>query len=264
MNVLIIGGNRFVGKLLAQQLIRTRVSVTLINRTGTGPEGCTLIKCDRNSAEFSDYIENINPDVIVDMCLYTLDQYESMSTALHAIDLKKYIFVSSIACKFDSFGEYGLQKKLLNSRIRNSLLPYIILQPTYIIGESDHSNRLSNYIECLLNDDIVNIDGDGDQMINFIDANDMCDIINKLIYSVTIRAEYELGCNEMTSLNDLIYRLSKHLNRTPIIQHHSDSSPYDNVQCFAINFKVKRDMQYTFNTFDDTLKRICDSYEYKS
>ena len=41
MNILIIGGNRFVGKLLAQQL--STQSLTLINRTGTGPKNCKLI-----------------------------------------------------------------------------------------------------------------------------------------------------------------------------------------------------------------------------
>ena len=48
MKILIIGGNRFVGKLVAQKLLKDN-DVTIINRKGTGPDGCTILKGDRNN-----------------------------------------------------------------------------------------------------------------------------------------------------------------------------------------------------------------------
>mgnify|MGYP003646683202 CR=1 FL=1 len=262
MNILIIGGNRFVGKLLAQQL--STQSLTLINRTGTGPKNCNLIKCDRNTDQFKKHLKDINPDIVIDMCLYNLNQYDSIKPLLEINNLKKYIFISSIASKIKSFGEYGHQKQLLENKIKDSTLPYIILQPTYIIGEGDHSNRLSQYINNLFTNDELSIEGKGDRLINFIDAKDVRDVVCKLINSDLVRKEYELGCNEITSLNDLIHRLAKCVNKKPLLKYYTNNSPYANDQCFATNFKIKRDIDYSFINFDDTLKQICSSYENKN
>ena len=119
MKILIIGGNRFVGKLVAKQLSKLdNISVTLINRSGTGPNNCVLIKCDRNTKEFKRQLKIIAPDIVIDMCLYNLTQYHSLEPLLKQLNLKKYIFISSIASKFKSFGDYGEQKGLLECLIK--------------------------------------------------------------------------------------------------------------------------------------------------
>ena len=267
MKIVIIGGNRFVGKLIAQQLSsRPLTSITLINRTGTGPDNCTLIKCDRNTKQFKQQLKNIEADIVIDMCLYNLNQYQSIQPLLEQKNLKKYIFVSSIASKIKSFGKYGINKQLLESKIKRSTLPYIILQPTYIIGQGDHSNRLSKYINNLLSNDELSIEGAGHELINFVDAKDVCNIICQLISSKLVRKEYEIGCNEMTSLNDLVYRLNTIMDTSvaPKIKHHATDSPYADIRCIAANFKIKQDMNYSFINFNESLKQICNSYENRS
>lgn len=265
MKILIIGGNRFVGKLIAKQLSsQDNTTVTLINRSGTGPNNCVLIKCNRNTEEFKQQLKNISPDVVIDMCLYNLNQYQSIQPLLEQKNLKKYIFISSIASKIKLFGDYGTQKQLLEDKIKRSTLPYIILQPTYIIGKEDHSNRLLQYINNLSTNNELFVDGNGDNLINFIDANDVCNIVCKLIYSDLVRKEYELGCSEITSLNDLIYRLTGYINKKPLLKYYAENSPYANNQCIATNFKIKKDINYNFTNFDDTLKQICSSYENRS
>ena len=264
MKIIIIGGNRFVGKLLAQQLSSSpHISVTLINRTGTGPDNCVLIKCDRNTEEFKQQLKKIKADIVIDMCLYNLSQYDSIKPLLKQTNLKKYIFISSIASKFKTFGNYGVQKQLLENKIKDSTLPYIILQPTYIIGEKDHSNRLSQYIYNLIIDSKLPIDNTGNKLINFVDAKDVCNIISRLINSSLVRKEYEIGCNEITSINDLIYRLSNIMDVIPKLVFHADNSPYVDTKCFAINFNIKRDLNYSFINFNNTLKKICNSEAFK-
>ena len=75
MKILVIGGNRFVGKKLVEKLLIDSHDVTIFNRGGTGPNGAKIIECDRNSYDqltervnFSDF------DCIVDMCLYQKTQ----------------------------------------------------------------------------------------------------------------------------------------------------------------------------------------------
>lgn len=271
MTILIIGGNRFVGKLVAESLIRLNHNVTVFNRRGTGPKGCLIIKGDRNfdlkSINFKEF------DYIIDMCLYNHTQFKLIEPLLDQPKLKKYIFMSSIASKMhrwapssSNFANYGIEKQLLEDEIKNSkTLPYIILKPTYIIGEGDHSNRLSQYINNLLSNKELLVDGKGNEIINFVDVNDICNIILRLLDSNLVQKEYEIGCNEMTTLNDLIYRLSLILDKEPRIKYNAGiDSPYMNTQCFAYNFKIKQDINYRLINFDNTLKEICSSYGNKS
>ena len=68
--------------------------------------------------------------------------------------------------------------------------------------------------------------------------------------------EYEIGCNEITSINDLIYRLSNIMNVTPKLHFYANNSPYADIKCFAVNFNIKRDIN-----FNDTLEKIYSNYE---
>jgi len=118
-----------------------------------------------------------------------------------------------------------------------------------------------SYINNLLKSNKILVEGNGNELINFVDVYDVCSIIYQLINSDLINKEYEVGCNEMTSLNDLIYRLSSITKTEPNIQYNAKDSSYANTKCFAINFKIKQDMNYSFIDFNKTLNRICNSYE---
>ena len=77
-NALIIGGNRFVGKALASEIVWAHRfnNVDVFNRSGTGPWGTTVIQGDRNKREDLEKINFKKYDFIVDMCLYNPEQYE--------------------------------------------------------------------------------------------------------------------------------------------------------------------------------------------
>ena len=57
MKILVIGGNRFVGKKLVTKLLNQSHKVTVLNRSGSGPNGSKKIKFDRNIEEHYDYID---------------------------------------------------------------------------------------------------------------------------------------------------------------------------------------------------------------
>ena len=107
-------------------------------------------------------ISNLNVDVVVDMCLYNIDQANAV-VELFKNKILKYIFISSVAVykktkKFpikenselgywDMFGSYGIDK-LNVEKYFDSIedFPYINLRPTYIIGKNNHlyASRLSS------------------------------------------------------------------------------------------------------------------------
>ncbi len=49
MNILIIGGNRFMGKQLSIELVTMNNEVDVFNRSGTGTLGVNIIQGDRNN-----------------------------------------------------------------------------------------------------------------------------------------------------------------------------------------------------------------------
>ncbi len=98
MKILIIGGNSFFGKLLAQKLINRKYDVSLLNRgnldDGLG-ENVTRIKCDRNKrAELQRALEGRHWDLIYDQSCYTREQAR-LACEVFAQKTQKYIFTSS-------------------------------------------------------------------------------------------------------------------------------------------------------------------------
>ena len=53
--ILIIGGNRFVGKLVSEDLYKKGYNVNLLNRSGNSPVDWNVIKLDRNEIKKIDF-----------------------------------------------------------------------------------------------------------------------------------------------------------------------------------------------------------------
>ena len=91
MKILIIGGNRFVGKSLTTELISRNNDVDIFNRRGLGPSNINVIKGDRNNISDLKKIDFKLYDCIVDMCLYKLEQFELIKKLI--LDYTNFIFV---------------------------------------------------------------------------------------------------------------------------------------------------------------------------
>jgi len=264
-NILIIGGNKFVGKLLADMLLQIKkYNIILLNRTGY-LKGHNVLKCDRNNLkQLEKTLQNLEFDCIIDMCLYNTTQAR-LSIPIFEKITKKYIFVSSIASKLPFFGKYGRNKKSVEEYISKSSLSYVCLQPTYIIGERDTTNRLEYYINQIISNKPIEIEGKGDELINFIDCEDLAKLIILLITQNKFENKtFEIGNGEYTSLLDLVYRLSKFNNTIHPAQLKLNSfySPYKNQQCIASNLEIKRYLNYKFTDLDETLKRLWKFYTF--
>lgn len=106
MNALVIGGNRYFGKRLVENLVKEGHDVTVLNRGGQPLiANTTHIKCDRtNAEELKKQTQGLNYDVIFDQVCMTA----SDSIAINEILIPKtprYIMVSSQSV-------YGLQENL--------------------------------------------------------------------------------------------------------------------------------------------------------
>ena len=104
-NVLIIGGNRFVGKALSERLLHNGIQVDVFNRSGTSSDGAKVIQGDRNKPEDLEKIDFTKYDCIVDMCLFFESQFDLIE---HLIPSEtNYIFVSSASANSYYSEQYG-------------------------------------------------------------------------------------------------------------------------------------------------------------
>jgi nucleoside-diphosphate-sugar epimerase len=287
MTILIIGGNRFVGKLLAEALIKLDqytfphhpTEVTVFNRKGTGPEGCIIIKGDRNNLEDLERINFAHFDCVIDMCLYNPGQFKLIELFL---DVEKpYIFISSGAAYKDpdiwpidennellgmeAYGNYGVEKAEVENLIsKSNLKDYKILRPTYIVGEGNHNPRLGHYIKCLQNKEAIHIGGDGENLISLVFAEDIVNLIILMITSDKPKQEGYNVCNdEFLTINSLINIIAKELNTKRIskLTYHSTEAilPSNTYGVFK-NDKVKTSYNIKFKNLKESLPSYIEWY----
>lgn len=248
MKVLIIGGNRFVGKKLVKTLLKNKNQVTVLNRSGTGPDGATKIKFDRNIK--SDILSfNFNKfDCIVDMCLFKPKQFNLIKDEIPT-DVN-YIFVSSGAVDYidtKSFGDYAIEKMAIEKSLSQTDLNYKIIRPSYIVGIGNHRPRLGYYINKLKNNEPISIDGDGDYPINLVFANDVVNCLIKLINDNNKTCKtYNICGNESITINQLIDYIKLQIgvkNHTTI---NSENALFPNQAFEFDNSDIKRDYKLNF------------------
>ena len=208
--VLIFGGNRFVGKQLSELLI-DNYQVDVFNRSGTSSDDrISVIQGDRNDVRDLDKIDFEKYDYIVDMCLFFPHQLKLIMDSIKS----KYIFVSSAAANnryIDYYGHYAKCKLEAEDILVDSDLDYVIIRPSYIIGNGDHRDRLNYYLDSIKNETPIKIDGDGQNKINMVFSQDVVNVLNTLIEH-WVRDDnrfYYICGNESVRLVDFINHINK-------------------------------------------------------
>jgi nucleoside-diphosphate-sugar epimerase len=250
MNVLILGGNRFIGKKLALSLSET-CHVTTFNRSGIAIDNINVIQGDRNTYTngFRGY------DIIIDFCLFKPDQAVKLVSQLES--KQKYIFISSAAVYTNhgidnytedmpaegniEFGSYAQEKAMCEKIVMESDLDFIILRPTYIVGPGSHRPRLSYYFNRIENMSPVNIHGDGNSIIDLVWADDMVNMIIDMMYNWTSRQIYNITGTRCSVIN-LIEMISQFLQK-PLIKNinvSDEECPFPNYQLTAASNKLNK------------------------
>lgn len=202
MNILVLGGNRFVGKALTEKLLEDN-KVTVFNRKGTGPEGATIIKGDRNLVQGLKSIPFNSFDLIIDFCLFKPHQFELMKRFIP--EAKKYIFISSASVGRPKWGAYGTEKEECEALVKRHFNDYYIVRPPYIDGQNSHRPRIAQIINQIENNEPVTIDGDGQYSINVVWVDDVVNFLYEL-YSKDVLGNIttEIGTSINYTMNEYV------------------------------------------------------------
>lgn len=267
MRILILGGNRFIGKKLASRLSIEGNDVTVLNRSGTGPEGCEIIKSDRDGLS---KVDN-DFDLVIDFCLFKPAQAEALKTFLKPI--QRYIFVSTAAaylddnCQFydesmriggrSGFGDYGKEKAECEAIISNYNANELIVRPPYIVGNDCPRPRLRFYIHKILSDGKCPVAGDGNALFSLVWSEDVVDTL----HDMAVRPErylhgsaYNISSSDVYSTRTLVKEIATFLKRPYEIIENSKDVPFLNENLITSPIKLNR----TFKPIKYRLKEFCE------
>jgi len=271
MNILIIGGNRFVGRDLVRIYAdweETEV-IYVFNRSGKGHyqhKKVRPIVGDRNHGPDLKRIPWGYVDYVVDMCLYKPSQFRKI---LKYVKKKSYTFVSSIASQLDpkksGFGEYAEDKLNLEKTIREEIWKSCIVRPTYILsspGVRSHIERDQYFLDCLYYGIPIQIDGDGTAEMSFVFADDVVHTLGTMLFHQwndsldPQKREVNLASEPITVV-DLIKIFERHSKRKAELFFNSPDSPFDNK---TVVFPATIQPTYV-TSLDEGVKALVEEYE---
>ena len=138
-------------------------------------------------------------------------------------------------------------------------LPWTILKPTYVLGIDNPHDRESYYIRKTLNNEIIEVEGEGDQPLSFVFSEDIVKVICKIIEEKIIHKTYNLCNDDVVTLKELITIISDVTGKEANIQYNSNGGPFENKKCIFSNNQVKNDLNIEFKSLK---QGITDYYEW--
>jgi 2'-hydroxyisoflavone reductase len=206
MNVLIIGGTRFLGKHLADSLLRNNHNVTLFHRGKTAPPDdimtCEEIIGDRE--QDLSLLENRSWDAVIDTCGFLPIHVRKMAETLKN-NVSSYVFISSVSVyedqsklhinendkvaqlkdpdiaefKLEMYGELKAQcEKEVQSVFKDNAL---VIRPGLIVGPYDYTDRFTYWPDRGSRGGEILIPDMKDPTVRFIDGRDLADWIVRMI-----------------------------------------------------------------------------------
>jgi len=242
VRVLIIGGTRFVGSLLAWRLLARGDEVTLLNR-GTLRDSfgdrVKRFRCDRTTSEFQSALSGGSWDACVDLAAYTGADAENAVRALRD-RIGHYVFISTgqvylvrderrwPASERDYDGplmprptdphdlrdwEYGVFKRdgddALEAAWQAHRFPATRIRIPMVNGERDHYRRIESYLWRLLEGGPVLLPDGGANLCRHVYGLDVARTIAGILgNSSTFGQAYNLSQEEQPTLAELVTLLA--------------------------------------------------------
>ena len=275
MNILFLGGNRYFGKKILFQLLKTKHKIFLINRNTSKlkykKNNLVHIKSDRNNLyKNKNKIKNIFFDVIFDNIrllknnfnhyiftssiityLNINDDYEVKENEWHKAKVNKFVNLK--------YGNYQLKyainkKKIEHYLINNKNINSTILRIPAVLGKNDFSKKtelLLNFSQNKIKKKFLN------DHIQFIFEQDLVKIILKIIFQKTSCSNAFNIANEKIKIKDFYIKLNKikknFKKKDNILEHRTFPIPTNSLMNCN---KIKKQLKVKFSSIEKGLATI--------
>lgn len=283
MKILVIGGTRFFGIHMVNELLENGHDVTIATRGKSSDEYGDMVKriiIERtNEMSVKEALNGTHYDVVIDKIAYCSNDIKYV---MDVVDCDKYIYMSStsvynpkhintIESDFDGFSkdflwcdrcafpyeqikrqaEYALWQKYSN---RN----WIVVRYPFAIGKDDYTRRLLFYVEHIIKSIPMNVDN-LDYQMGFIRSDEAGKFIAFLVDKNVTGAVN--GSSEGTiSIKEIIDYVEKKTGTKAIIDKNGDSAPYNGEPEYSINTEKAKALGFKFSILQDWIYELLDYY----
>lgn len=259
MDVLVLGGTYFIGKVLVELLMPVANSVWILNRGTRSVSGKVgQISANRhNLADMKGALFGKKFDVVFDISGYTENDVAIATEALGR-RFGQYVFCSSIAVckqlpiywpiteahqKCDSVqdNKYGYDKLTAEQHLfaygKENKIPITVVRPVYVYGPNDYSGRLDYFFERISKNAQIVVAGNGENIIQFGYVYDLCNaMISMMGKKIAFGEAFNVSGIELVSVNQLIGLISSIMCTEAKVLYgvsSEDSSPITSSHRFA-------------------------------
>jgi len=193
MNILVMGGTRFVGKPLVEQLLASGHHLTLFTRGNKpAPAGVEHLIGDRSTPEGLQQLAGRRFDVIVDSSGRTLDDSRGVIERTGAPS-HRFVYVSSAGVYADSErwpldedsptdpASRHAGKADTEAWLRSQGIPFTSFRPTYIVGPGNYNPVESWFFDRIVHGRPVPLPGDGSTITQLGHVSDLASAIARCI-----------------------------------------------------------------------------------
>jgi 2'-hydroxyisoflavone reductase len=191
MSVLILGGSRFMGRHIAEQLVAQGETVAMLNRGSRDlPAGVAFVRGDRSEARGLDALAGRRFDAVVDLSAY---QSSWVRDALNALagNIGQYVFISSGAVYAPqpqlpwpetspvgpdpAWGAYAVEKVAAEKMLAEASgkLPVTVLRLPFVLGAANYADREAFIFSRLALDRPILLPNGGVAVNQYVHAGDV-------------------------------------------------------------------------------------------
>ena len=283
MKILVLGGTRFFGIRMVQDLLKMGHDVTIGTRGVAGdPFGCQVkrVALDRSSGEsLRRALEGKRFDLVIDKIAYCSNDIKRL---LDFIDCEKYIYMSTTAVykpkkinlveeDFDPLGmelawrerkdlPYDESKRLAEAALTQKYpgQKYIAVRYPVVLGKDDYTKRLLFYAEHVARSIPMRIDNIDAQMsfirsdeagafMAFLADKDFCGAVN--------------GASKGTvCLRQIIEFLEDKTGKKAILSADGDAAPYNGESEFSVNTDKAKALGFEFSDVNDWIYELLEFF----
>ncbi len=284
MKILILGGTRFIGKHLVNELLSKKHDVTIATR-GISPDDfgndVERIKLDRYSAsELKNNLRGKQFDLTYDSLAYSSNDVKKL---LDVLECKRYIMTSTASvydnlhsriseAEFNPLGhkliwcnsgdfDYGETKRQAETALfqEYSTLSAVAVRFPLVIGKDDYTERVEAYVRNILDKTAMNIT-DGNSQIAFVTVEDAAKALS-MLSEVKINGCVNIASDNTFSVNDIIEEVKKLGGCKQNYDTQGMDMPFNGFPEFSLNTaKIKGAIDYRFTDIKAYMPKLIDYY----
>lgn len=283
MKILVLGGTRFFGIPMVEELLRNGNDVTIatrgLSKDSFGERVHRMIINRNDPQSLKEALGGQFFDVVYDKIAYCSNDIKYL---LDILKCGRYIYMSTAAvyeqkhlgllenefdastaeykmCNREDYS-YDVVKRYAEAILfrKYSGINALAVRYPVVLGETDYTNRLKFYVEHTLNGMPMHIDNPDVQMC-FIFADEAGKFLAHLADKNILGTVN--GCNKGTvSIKEILDYIYVKTGKQAIIAENGDTAPYNGEFEYSLNTDKAKSVGYEFSEIKDRIYKLIDYY----